>query len=327
VAVTLYTFRLAIVLILGPFLAPILGAEAQQAGPVYRIGFLRNGPPPNTFIDGLLQGLRELGYVEGQNISIEYGLADSADQLPEAAADLVRRNVDVIVASGTPPVPAAKNATRTIPIVFVAAIDPVATGVVASLARPGGNVTGFALIEADLMGKRLELLREVVPGRSRVAVLCHAMNPGNAEYIRQAELAAPALGLQLQVVAVREPGDFERAFVEMRGTGAVIQIADVLFTSYQKQIVELAARNQLPVVYGARFFADAGGLMAYGADLRDQYRRAATYVDKILKGAKPADLPVQQPTKLELVVNLKTARALGLEIPRTILLLADDVME
>jgi putative tryptophan/tyrosine transport system substrate-binding protein len=177
------------------------------------------------------------------------------------------------------------------------------------------------------MGKRLELLREVVPGLSRVAVLSQAKNPGNAEYTRQAELAAQALRIQLQVVAVREPGDFERAFVEMRGTGAVIQLADVLFTSYQKQIVELAARNQLPVVYGARFFADAGGLMAYGADLRDQYRRAATYVDKILKGAKPADLPVQQPVKFELVINLKTARALRLEIPRTILLLADDVIE
>jgi putative ABC transport system substrate-binding protein len=325
--VALNTFRLAIVLILGSLLASISAAEAQQAGPVYRIGFLRNGPPPETFIDGLRQGLRELGYVEGQNISIEYGLAGSADQLPEAAAELVRRNVDVIIASGTPPVPAAKNATRTIPIVFVAAIDPVATGVVASLARPDGNVTGFALIEADLMGKRLELLREVVPGLSRVAVLSQAKNPGNAEYIRQAELAAQALGIQLQVVAVREPGDFERAFVEMRGTGAVIKLADVLFTSYQEQIVELAARNQLPVVYGARFFADAGGLMAYGADLRDQYRRAATYVDKILKGAKPADLPIQQPVKFELVINLKTARALGLEIPRTILLLADDVME
>jgi putative tryptophan/tyrosine transport system substrate-binding protein len=174
-------------------------------------------------------------------------LADSADQLPEAAADLVRRNVDVIAASGTPPVPAAKNATRTIPIVFVAAIDPVATGVVASHARPGGNVTGFALIEADLMGKRLELLREIVPGLSRVAVLSQAVKPGNAEYIGQAELAARVLGLQLQVIGVRDPGDFERAFTDMRGAGAVLQLDDVLFTSYQRQIVELAAKNQLPV--------------------------------------------------------------------------------
>ena len=324
---TLNALRLAIVLFLGSFLASILTAEAQQARPVYRIGFLRNGPPPESFIGGFRQGLRELGYVDGQNISIEYGLADSAEQLPNAAAELVRRNVDVIIASGTPPVPAAKNATRTIPIVFVAAIDPVSTGVVASLARPGGNVTGFALIEADLMGKRLELLTEVVPGLSRVAVLCHAMNPGNAEYIRQAELAAPALGLQLQVVAVREPGDFERAFVEMRGTGAVIQLADVLFTSYQKQIVELAASNQLPVMYGTRLFMDAGGLMVYGPDIPDHYRRAAAYVDKILKGAKPADLPVQQPTKLELVINLKTARAIRVEIPPLILVRADEVIE
>ena len=299
----------------------------QKAMRVYRIGFLRNGPPPETFMGGFRQGLREFGYVEGQNISIEYGLAGNADQLPDAAAELVHHNVDLIIASGTPPVLAAKNATRTIPIVFVAAIDPVATGVVASLARPGGNVTGFALIEADLMGKRLQLLSEVVPRLSRVAVLSQVANPGNAEYIGQARLAAPVLGLQLQVIAVRDAGDFERAFTEMRGAGAVIQLADVLFTSYQKQIVELAASNQLPVMYGTRLFVDAGGLMVYGPDIPDHYRRAAGYVDKILKGAKPADLPVQQPTKLELVINLKTARAIGLEIPPAILARADEVIE
>jgi putative tryptophan/tyrosine transport system substrate-binding protein len=271
--------------------------------------------------------LREFGYVEGQNVSIEYGLADSAEQLPKAAAELVRRNVDVIVASGTPPVATAKNATRTIPVVFVAAIDPVATGVAASLARPGGNVTGFALMSADLMGKRLELLKEVIPGLSRVAILSQAKNQGNAEYIGQAELGGQVLGLQLQVVAVRDPGDFERAFVWMRDAGAALQLDDVLFTSYRAQLVELAERNQLPVMYTIKDFVDAGGLIAYGADLPDQYRRAATYVDKILKGAKPADLPVQQPVKFELVINLKTARALRLEIPRTILLLADDVIE
>jgi putative ABC transport system substrate-binding protein len=306
---------------------PLAARAQQKAMPVYRIGFLRNGPPPETFMGGFRQGLRELGYVEGQNISIEYGLAASADQLPEAAAELVRRNVDVIIASGTPPVVAAKNATRTIPIVFVASIDPIAGGVVAGLARPGGNVTGFALISADLMGKRLELLREVIPGLTRVAVLSQAVNPGNAEYIGQAELAARVLGLQLQVMAVRDPGDFESAFTDMRRAGAVLQLDDVLFTSYQRQTVELAAKNQLPVMYGARMFADAGGLMAYGSDLPDHYRRAATYVDKILKGEKPADLPVQQPTKLELVINLKTARAIGLEIPRAILARADDVIE
>src|SRR5215472_8647040 len=299
----------------------------QNAMPVHRIGFLRNGPPPETFMGGFRQGLREFGYVEGQNISIEYGLAGNADQLPDAAAELVHRNVDLIIASGTPPVVAAKNATRTIPIVFVAAIDPIATGVVVSLARPGGNVTGFALIEADLMGKRLELLREVVPGLSRVAVLSQVANPGNADYIEQAKLAASVLGLQLQVIAVRDSGDFERAFIEMRGVGAVIQLADVLFTSYQKQMVELAASIQLPVMYGTRLFVDVGGLMVYGPDIPDHYRRAAAYVDKILKGAKPADLPVQQPTKLELVINLKSAQAIGLEIPPSILARADEVIE
>jgi ABC transporter substrate binding protein len=189
---TLNALRLAIVLFLGSFLASILTAEAQQARPVYRIGFLRNGPPPESFISGFRQGLRELGYVDGQNISIEFGLADSAEQLPNAAAELVRHNVDVIIASGTPPVVAAKNATRTVPIIFVAAIDPVATGVAASLARPGGNVTGFALMSADLMGKRLELLTEVLPGLYRVAVLSQGINPGNTEYIGQAEIGGRA---------------------------------------------------------------------------------------------------------------------------------------
>src|SRR4029077_7544249 len=303
---TLDIRRRAIVLVLGALVAPLPAAEAQQAKPVYRIGFLRNGPPPESFIGGFRQGLRDLGYVEGQNISIEYALAGSVDQLPDAAAELVHRNVDLIVASGTPPVVAAKNATRTIPIIFVAAIDPVATGVAASLARPGGNVTGFALMSADLMGKRLELLTEVLPGLSRVAVLSQATNPGNTEYIGQAELGGRALGLQLQVIAVHDPSDFERAFSEMRGAGAVVQLDDVLFTSHRSQMVELAARNQLPVMYALRDFVDVGGLMAYGADLPDQYRRAATYVDKILKGAKPADLPVQQPVKFDLVINLKT---------------------
>jgi putative ABC transport system substrate-binding protein len=323
---TLRARRFSVVLVLGTLLLPVRAIEAEQT-PIYRVGFLRNGPPPATFIGGLRQGLRELGYIEGQNLLIEYGLADSTDGLPQAAAELAHRNVDVIVASGTPPVPAAKNATRTIPIVFVAAIDPIAAGVVTSLARPGGNVTGFALIEADLMGKRLELLKEIVPSLSRVAVLCHTLNPGNAEYLRQAEIAAKALGLQLRVVAVGDPGDFEGAFTEIREAGAVLQLADVLFTSHRKQLVELAARSRVPVMYGDKLFVDAGGLLAYGADVADHYRLAAAYVDKILKGAKPADLPVQQPTTLELIINLAAARALGLEIPRTILLLANQVIE
>jgi ABC-type uncharacterized transport system substrate-binding protein len=304
-----------------------IAAQAQQKPSSYRIGFLRNGPVPEMFIDGFRQGLQEIGYAEGKDFAIEYGLAETADQLPAAAADLVQRKVAVIIASGTPPVPAAKDATSTIPIVFVASIDPVATGVAASLAHPGGNVTGFTLASADLMGKRLELLKEIVPNLSRVAVLSQAKNPGNLEYLRQSELAAPALALQLQFVAVNEPTDFEQAFTELRGAQAVIQMENVLFTSYRKQIVQMALTQRVPVVYGFREFVDEGGLVAYGADLRDQYRRAATYVDKILKGAKPGDLPVQQPTKLELVINIKTARALGLEIPPTILSRANEVIE
>jgi len=302
-------------------------AETQQTGRIYRLGFLRNGPPPETFVEGLRQGLRELGYVEGQHISIEYGLARSADELPSAAARLVSLKVDVILASGTPPVPAAKSATRTIPIVFVASIDPVATGVVASLARPGGNVTGFAGIHSDLMGKRLELLGEAVHKLSRVAVLSHATNPGNAQYIRQAELAARALGVQVQLLAVRDAGDFERVFSEARGASAVIQLDDVIFTSHRRQVVELAARYRLATMYGFKEFVHAGGLMAYGPDYPDLYRRAATYVDKILKGANPADLPIEQPTKFELVINLKTAKALGLAIPPSLLIRADQVIE
>jgi len=306
--------------------APRTG-DTQQTGRIYRIGFLRNGPPPETFIEGLRQGLRELGYVEGQNISIEYGLARSADALPSAAARLVSLKVDVLLASGTPPVPVAKAATKTIPIVFVASIDPVATGTVASLARPGGNVTGFAGIHADLMGKRLELLREAVHKLSRVAVLSHATNPGNAEYIRQAELAARALGVQLQILTVRDAGDFERAFSEARGASALVQLDDVIFTSHLRQVVELAARYRLATMYGFKEFVHAGGFMAYGPDYPDLYRRAATYVDKILKGANPADLPIEQPTKFELVINVKTAKTLGLAIPPSLLIRADQVIE
>ncbi len=201
--------RRSFIVAVGAGFAAPLAAEAQQAEKVYRVGFLRNGPPPDTFIEGLRRGLRDLGYFEGQNLSIEYGLADSADQLPNVAARLVRLNVDVLLASGTPPVPVAKSATQKIPVVFIASIDPVATGIVASLARPGGNVTGFAGIHADLMGKRLELLREAVQRQSRVAVMFQATNPGNAQYLRQAEIAARALGIQLQLLAVRKADDFE----------------------------------------------------------------------------------------------------------------------
>ncbi|HEX2055233.1 MAG TPA: ABC transporter substrate-binding protein [Nitrospiraceae bacterium] len=302
-------------------------ARAQQSGRVQRIGFLRNGPPPRNFIDGLRQGLREHGFIEHQNVRIEYGLVDTAERLPEAAAKLVEMNVDIIVASGTPPTVAAKNATRTIPVVFVASIDPIATGVVEGLSRPGANVTGFAGIFADVMGKRLELMKEVVPGLSQVAILGHATNPGNAEYIRQAEIAAPTLGLSLRIVTVRDENNLKSAFRQFQGPGAVVQLDDVFFTSRPRQIVELAASSRVPVMYGHREFMEVGGLISYGVDLGDQYRRSADYVARILRGEKPADLPVQQPTKLELLVNLKTARAIGLEIPPSVLTRADEVIE
>jgi putative tryptophan/tyrosine transport system substrate-binding protein len=251
-------------------------------------------------------------------------LADGPEKFSEVAAELVNLQVDIIIASGTPPVVAAKNATKTIPIVYVASIDPIATGLVTSLARPGGNVTGFAGLYPDLMGKQLELLHEIIPGVSRVALLSYAKNLGNAEYIRQAELAAPTLGVQLQVETVRDPSDFERAFANLRRAGAAIQLDDVVFTPHRKHIVDLAVRNRLPMIHGHKEFVDAGGLISYGSDLPDQYRRAATYIDKILKGANPADLPVQQPTKLELIISLKAARAIGLEIPPSLLARADD---
>jgi putative tryptophan/tyrosine transport system substrate-binding protein len=308
-------------------LAAPLAAQAQQAEKPHRVGFLRNGLPPKTFLDGFRQGLRDAGYVEGQDIVVEFELTDTAAQLPVAAEKLVRRRVEVIVASGTPPVPAASRATRTIPIVFIASIDPIAAGVVVSLARPGRNVTGFTGIHADMMGKRLELLRETVPRLSRLAILGQAANPGNAEYLRQADEAARGLGITVQHLSVEDAPDFERVLAAARSAQAVIQLDDVLFTSYRKQIVELAVKHQLPAMYGFREFVDAGGLMAYGPDWPDLYRRAAGSIDKILKGAKPADIPVEQPTKFEFVINLKTARALGLTIPPSLLARADQVIQ
>ena len=304
-----------------------LAAEAQQAGKVNRIGFLRVGPPPPTFIEGFRQGLRELGYLEGQNITIEYGLARSAAQLPDVAAELVRLKVDVLVASGTPSVLPARNAARTIPVVFVAALDPVATGVAANLARPGGNVTGVTGMHADLTGKRLELLKELLPTLSRIAVLVRATSPSTAQYVKEAELAARTLGAQLQVLSVRDPPDFEGAFSAAQGASALLLVDDAVFTAHRTQIAELALKNRLPTISGFSDVVEAGGLMAYGPHYADLYRRAATHVHKILKGAKPADLPIEQPTKFELVINLKTAKALGLTIPRSVLIRADQVIQ
>jgi ABC-type uncharacterized transport system substrate-binding protein len=319
--------RALIALLGGAALAHPLAARAQPAAKVHRVGLLRVGPPPPSFIEPFRQGLSQLGHVEGQSIVIEYGLARSAEQLPEIAADLLRRKVDVLVASGTPSVLPARNATRTTPVVFVAGIDPVAIGLVASLARPGGNVTGLTALNADLTGKRFELLKEILPMLSRVAFLSRPANPGHAQYLREAEQAARALGLRLQVLAVRGPNDFEQAFSGVAGAGAIVQVDDAVFTSHRGALVELDARHRLPSVYGTREFVELGGFMALGPSYSDLYRRAATYVDKILKGARASDLPVEQPTKFELIINLRTAKALALTIPPTLLARADEVIE
>ena len=322
----------AVVLLL--LAAPLATATAQPPEKVPRVGYLSPGSPSEPFrqrrFEAFRQGLRELGYVEGQNIAIESRWAEGKyDRYPALAADLVRLKVDVIVAVGGRASEVAKHATRTIPIVMSVVIDPLGSGLVASLARPGGNVTGISLMTPDLVGKQLEVLKEVVPKVSRVALLWNPDNPGSAAQLREAEAAARALGVRLQILAARDPQEIDSAFAAMtRGrAAALVVLADAILLNQRRQIAELAAERRLPAVYGPSEHAEAGGLMAYSANLLDLERRAATYVDKILKGAKPADLPVQQPTKFELVINLKTAKALGLTIPPSILQRADRVIE
>jgi putative ABC transport system substrate-binding protein len=316
----------------GGLLAAPLVSEAQQAGKIYRIGVLE----PTSMalnaanLDAFRQGLRELGYVEGHNLMIEYRSADGrSERFPDLAAELVRLKVDVIMTRGTPAVLAAKNATGTIPVVMAASGDPVLSGVVASLARPGGNVTGLSAIVGEISGKRLELIREVVPGVSRVAALFNMSNPIDALQWKETESAAPSLRVQLQLLDVRKPGDLAGAFdaaVKQRA-GALVVGLDALTWANHRPIVGLAAKHRLPAMYGGREFVDAGGLIAYGVSYPHLYHRAASFVDKIFKGAKPADLPVEQPTKFELVINLKTAKALGLTIPQSVLGRADEVIQ
>jgi len=307
-------------------------AHAQQARKVPRIGVLLSGTPasfsPRT--KAFLQGLRDLGYIEGKTITIEWRWGkDRVEQLPELAAELVRLNADVIVTNGTTASKALQNATRTIPIVMVVVGDPVGTGLVESLARPGGNVTGLSNLTPESSGKRLELLKEVVPTASRVAVLLNPANPTNPLQLRETQAAAPAFGMTLLSLEVKGPDDFERAFTAMRKerAGALIVFGDVMFYSQRSQIVELAVKSRLPGIYVQPEIAEAGGLMSYGPSTNDMFRRAATYVDKILKGAKPSDLPVEQPMKFELVINLKTAKQIGLTIPQSVLYRADKVIK
>ncbi len=272
--------------------------------------------PPPSFIEPLREGLRRIGYVEGQNILVEYGIAETVEELPRFAADLVSRNVDILIASGTPAVVPIRNATETIPVIFIAAIDPVATGVVKSLARPGGNVTGLTALFADLTGKRFELLKEMFPPLSRVAFLSRITNPGHQQYVHEAEVAAQRLNVKLQIINVKGPDDFEEAFRSADGAEGLVQIDDAMFTAHRNELVRLALAHRIPGIYGPREFVDLGGFAALGPSYSDLYLRAANYIDRILKGAKPADLPVQQPTKFELVINLKAARALDLQSRR-----------
>jgi len=311
-------------------LAAPLAAEAQQAQ-ISRIGFLFYGAPgPSPELDAFRQGLRDLGYIEGQNITIEYRFANGrVGRLPELAAELVRLNLDVIVTPGTPASMAAKKATSTVPIIFAGVADAVGAGLVATFARPGGNVTGLTSISAELGGKRLELLKVVAPKASRVTVLYNPADRSNVLVLKELQESSRALGLTLQPLAVRGPGEFEGAFAAMmrERVHALFGAAGVLTTEHRRLLVGLAAKTRIPAMWGERQFVEAGGLMSYAGNFYDEVRRSATYVNKILKGAKPADLPVEQPTKFELVINLKTAKALGLTIPPSLLSRADEVIQ
>ena len=307
-----------------------LAAKAQQAAPVRRIGVLSPFAASDAarWHEAFRQGLRELGWIEGKNISIEYRYAEGPADLPALAAELVRMKVDVIVTSATATLP-AKEATRTIPIVMASNADPVAMGMVDSLARPGGNVTGLSQISSELAGKRLQLLKEIVPNLSRVAVMWNPGGRGSTVNWQEMQLPARSLGLELYPLETRKSNDFDRSFADASRAhvGALAIMPSPLFAANLRRISDLAIKSRLPAIFNLREFADSGGLVTYGPNRTDEFRRAATYVDKILKGAKPADLPVEQPTKFDLVINLKTAKTLGLTIPQSLLLRADEVIE
>jgi len=313
---------------LGFFLVPD-PSHAQAGAKTPRIGMLTNAFDPHSGFEAFRHGLRDLGYVEGRSIALEFRYAEGqAERLPALAAELVRLKVDLIFAEGVLAVQAAQHASGTIPIVFFVGIDPVGQGLVASLAQPGGNITGVSFQAPELMGKRLELLKAAVPGVTRVAYLWHSA-PNSARSLQELETAARALGIQLHPVEVRAPYPFDQAFAAMAEShaDALITKPSAEFLTSRTQIVALAAQTKLPTIFPEREFVEAGGLMAYGNSVLAVFYRVATYVDKILKGAKPPDLPVEQPTKFELVINLKTAKGLGLTIPPTLLFQADEVIQ
>jgi len=317
------------ILILGAMLFALCSvAHAQQPKKIPRIGFLQPGVFPPAYREEFRKGLRQLGYVEGENILVEYRLAKGLKELSTRVAELVGLNVDVMVTWTTPGTLAAKQGTKTIPIVAVSG-DPVETGLVASLARPGGNVTGFAILTTDLETKKLELLREAIPGISRIGVLWNPDNPVWASAWKELPNAAQSLGLKLQSLEVRDPGAFEQvlASATSQHAGALLVVQERLFVTHRQRIVELAARKRLPAIYGETHFVDAGGLMSYGASVPDMLRRSAVYVDKILKGTKVTELPVEQAMKFEMTVNLKAAKQIGLMIPPNVLARADKVIK
>jgi putative ABC transport system substrate-binding protein len=323
--------NLSIFIFVTVILASVLFAHAQQPGKIARIGYL-TGPSlsANTErIEAFRQGLRELGYIEGKNIVIEWRSAEGKlDRLPAVAAEQVRLKADVIVTTGPTPTSAAKEATVTIPIVMTQDTDPVANGFVASLARPGGNITGLSTLAPEISGKQLELLKEIVPRFSRVAVLWASSNPGNAQALKEMERAAGAFGVKLQFLDILGPKDIGTALrTASKGRAdAVLVLQNGIATANRTEIAKLAIKSRLPAIYPRSDFVEDGGLMTYGVIFTDLDRRAATYVDKILKGAKPADLPVEQPTKFEFIINLKAAKQIGLTIPPNVLVRADRVI-
>jgi putative tryptophan/tyrosine transport system substrate-binding protein len=311
---------------------PVGDAQAQQqpAGKVYRIGFLSQGQPPKAYLEALQQGLREPGYAEGRNLVWEFRSTDgSLDQLPQFAEDLVRLKVDVILARASSGAMPAKRATTSIPIVFVGVLDPVEIGLIPNLRHPGGNITGVAVAvnAADMAGKRVQLFKELVPSLRKIAMLSHPPHPTNARQLKGAKAAARTLDVQLEEVPVRGADDFASALKALRGVDGVLHADTALFVTHRARLVAAVAGTRLPAIYPARVYVEAGGLMSYGANLPDLWRRAAAYVDKILKGAKPGDLPVEQPTTFELVINNRTAKAIGLTIPPSLVSRADQIVE
>jgi putative ABC transport system substrate-binding protein len=332
VAVRVGTFVLLTLLLApGSYLSgPVGDADAQQpaAGRVYRIGFLSQGQPPKAFLEALQQGLRERGYVEGRNLIWEFRSTDgSLEQLPRFAEELVRLKVDVILARASSGAMAAKRATTSIPIVFFAVYGPVEIGLVPNLGHPGGNITGVAVNASDMAGKRVQLFKELVPTLKRVAILSHPAHPTSGIQVQGAEDVARTLGVQIEVVPIRGAEDLGPVIKALRGIDGVLHADTPLFVTHRARLVAAVAASRLPAIYPARVFVEAGGLMSYGSNLPDVWGRAAGYVDKILKGAKPGDLPVEQPTTFELVINNRTARAMGLTIPPSLVLRADQIVE